>query len=267
MNADHYYAIGSTHVVCEDYARSGKTKDGRAYAIVCDGCSSSPDTDVGARIVGLKAEKFVKKYSRIPDGVLLAYNAREKVEDLGLASEAMDATLIIALENEDRRFIDIAGWGDGGLICTSIEGDWQIDEWNYDPNYPFYLSYLADPERLEAWNGSGLGLTHSFAEARAKSKTFQRSVEAEGWTTQRNMFDGRFLFIVTDGLSSFEDKDLDPRDKIVPSEQIAEELIKVKFPKGKFVTKRARRLLKNFRNNGIVNTDDFGVAGICNPVG
>lgn len=264
MNTDHYYAIGSTHVVCQDYARSGKTADGKAYAIVCDGCSSSPDTDVGARIIGLKAEKFVKKYSRIPDGMLLAYNVREKVEDLGLSPEAADATLIIALEGEDDR-ITIAGWGDGAVVSTTATGVCELDEFEYDPNYPFYLSYLADPERLKVWDDLNLQLTRttSLAEGNGDYNPEVKRAPTQGWKTERYMFDGRILFVVTDGLSSFQDTET---MTMVDSLIIASELTEVKVPKGKFTTKRARRLLRNFKRDGIVNTDDLGVAGIIKPV-
>ena len=46
MTSDSFFAIGKAHTVCEDYARDGKIPDTeRVFAIVSDGCSSSPDTD------------------------------------------------------------------------------------------------------------------------------------------------------------------------------------------------------------------------------
>ena len=56
MNADHYYTIGNSHSVCQDYAISGLVENG-AYAILSDGCSSSPDVDVGARMLSLSAKE------------------------------------------------------------------------------------------------------------------------------------------------------------------------------------------------------------------
>ena len=57
MNADSVFNIGATHAVCQDYviARSGETTFGSPnagpYIILSDGCSSSPDTDMGARLL------------------------------------------------------------------------------------------------------------------------------------------------------------------------------------------------------------------------
>ena len=55
--ADAHFSIGKTHRVCEDYARAGLLPDGRAFAIVSDGCSSSPDTDFGSRLMTIAAQE------------------------------------------------------------------------------------------------------------------------------------------------------------------------------------------------------------------
>jgi len=50
MNADSYFEIGSTHLVCQDYALSGLYKD-MCYGIVSDGCSSAENSEIGAQIL------------------------------------------------------------------------------------------------------------------------------------------------------------------------------------------------------------------------
>jgi len=47
---DHYRTGKSRHKSCEDYTLSGS--DPMPYLIVCDGCSSSPQTDIGAMLAG-----------------------------------------------------------------------------------------------------------------------------------------------------------------------------------------------------------------------
>ena len=262
MNANHYYSIGSTHIVCQDYARSGYTVDGNAYAIVCDGCSSSPDTDVGARIVGLTAEKLVRIGGEIPTGPEIAWLAKEKIVNLGLEPQAMDATLIIALQNDNT--VKIRGWGDGFIVSSYGDGLWQYNEYEYDPNYPFYLSYMADTERMKLWRDSGLGLTVRSINQSEINKTTQPE-KPEGWSDQILLRPGRVMFIVTDGMSSFEDKSIDSLNKRVDPSRIAEELVKIKVPRGKFIEKRTRRMLRTLEKENIVNTDDFGIAGIVNP--
>jgi len=56
LQTDHYFHIGKAHLTggkpCQDYAIS-QTFHGAAMAIICDGCSSGGQTDVGARLLAL----------------------------------------------------------------------------------------------------------------------------------------------------------------------------------------------------------------------
>ena len=58
MNANCAINIGSTHALCQDYALA--RNDG-PYVILSDGCSSSPDTDVGSRLLVKASEKIFKE--------------------------------------------------------------------------------------------------------------------------------------------------------------------------------------------------------------
>lgn len=50
MNADVAFAKGKIHLVCQDYAAAEVTESG-VTVLVSDGCSGSPHTDFGARIL------------------------------------------------------------------------------------------------------------------------------------------------------------------------------------------------------------------------
>ena len=58
-NLDWYFTIAKQHVVCEDYALTGW--EPVPYTIVCDGCSSSEHTDVGARVLAWSAKKALQQ--------------------------------------------------------------------------------------------------------------------------------------------------------------------------------------------------------------
>ena len=70
MNADSAFRMGSTHAVCQDYAvasawtaaahTDGAAPPPRPYIILSDGCSSTPDTDVGARLLVKAAEPLLR---------------------------------------------------------------------------------------------------------------------------------------------------------------------------------------------------------------
>ena len=55
MKIDSAFQIGKTHDICEDFALTGTKNSIVPYTIVSDGCSSSPLTDVGSRILSFAA--------------------------------------------------------------------------------------------------------------------------------------------------------------------------------------------------------------------
>ena len=59
MNTGSFFTIGSTHLVCEDYALHGKD-----YVILSDGCSNGGGprihTDWGSRILCKAAEEHIQ---------------------------------------------------------------------------------------------------------------------------------------------------------------------------------------------------------------
>ena len=63
INVDHYMTIGSSHQVCEDYIISGT--EPFPYIILSDGCSSSKDTDIGARILAQCAKNYLTTFHNL----------------------------------------------------------------------------------------------------------------------------------------------------------------------------------------------------------
>ena len=110
MNADAYFEIGAAHTVCEDYAIAGSYED-LTYAILCDGCSSSQDTDVGARILAQVSQGVLKylhnrkllynieflteKFKEVFNELVLN-KCMEVRQTLRLPQSAFDATLLVS---------------------------------------------------------------------------------------------------------------------------------------------------------------------------
>ena len=46
--SDSYFKIGKTHLICQDYALHSE-----GHISLSDGCSSSPNTDIGSRLLCL----------------------------------------------------------------------------------------------------------------------------------------------------------------------------------------------------------------------
>src|SRR5437868_4207156 len=99
MNSDCAFQIGAAHTVCQDYAvaHSGVP----AYAILADGCSSSPDTDIGARLLVKAAQTVIdtlaRDFAQNPDAALSRYyvaapaKANMLARCLRLEQECLDA--------------------------------------------------------------------------------------------------------------------------------------------------------------------------------
>ena len=69
MTADAYFAIGRTHDVCQDYALASDDVP-KTWALVSDGCSSSPASDIGARLLGRAAAHALERGRLAPTQVI-----------------------------------------------------------------------------------------------------------------------------------------------------------------------------------------------------
>lgn len=153
MIADCAVRIGASHQVCQDYARYDK-----GVVVLADGCSSSPDTDIGARILALSALERTKHppvEGIDPDptsiiGSMMPYDdiARKALDlamELSLPSTSIDATLLMMAADETS--VACGMWGDGLFVVKRESGKMQAWEVRYPAGYPSYPSYLLDMDR------------------------------------------------------------------------------------------------------------------------
>ena len=252
-HANGYFAIGSSHIVCQDYVRTGKTKDGRAYALLSDGCSSSADTDIGSRLLCLHAEKQIKRGWDFDPYSELGYaleEAQASAKDLGLDETALDATLLIAVETETH--IEVFVIGDGVVAARRRDGGKPfILKSSYPMGAPFYLSYLLDPERLalfDALEGNALVTEGDRCENVKNILSF---------SLPKADFD--LVILMSDGAESFRKAVTIP----VSYTEIVEQMLKVQGAAGEFMVRRASKFLKSYcKAQDWTHYDDFSVAGL-----
>lgn len=266
-HADGYFAIGKAHTVCQDYVRHGLLPSGRAYAIVSDGCSGSKDTDIGARILVLEAEKYIRSTGMVVFSSI-ARQAHSVATAMGLPEECLDATLLIAVDvGSDVLFYQM---GDGVVAGRNRDGSMDYVITNFTMGAPFYPSYLAcGTNRLDSYlafdankvttvshwvNKPGgnpkEGLTYSTRDAMAWGFDYPVAI------FPKSKYD--LVVLMTDGAMSFRSG----HDQISPVD-IAEQVLDVKVPTGEFMIRRAKRFLGNYcAAKGWHHDDDFGVGAI-----
>lgn len=258
MNPDSYFTIGRTHKVCEDYARSGYFKDGRAYAIVSDGCSSSPDTDFGARLLTMAA----RNQMNLPENMARTIAVAREMVPSGLHPNCTDATLLAA--REVAHGVAVTVCGDGVVIALSRDGVW--DRWDFDYNgAPGYLSYMEDPDRWARYVDLGWNkrpIHYSTPDGTDDSAHLTLQIEDLPWPHFFGSTHYETIFLFTDGVHSFQ-RDTGVGMESVPMGDVVEQITALRSTKGEFVQRRCTAFERRFcTKNRWHHNDDFGVAAI-----
>jgi len=278
MNADTFFGIGKTHEVCQDYARSGVTEFEETYAIVSDGCSSSPDTDFGARFLTMAAISHRNLYPKRPLDPLWSIWRAFGMLPAPLPSQCLDATLLGIFSTPTG--VGVVAAGDGVIYARRRNGNEQIV--NLDlKGAPSYLSYFLDPDRMKTYRAEGFGWrnvqTHyrvtgnvPFTLVDEETGEFKDSPPLTLWENG-NTSSGPaalgffpadtwdFVMVATDGVHSFQNAaTLQP----IPMVEVVTHLAAVKSFTGQFMTRRCRAFEKFCLKEGWQHNDDLGVAAI-----
>ena len=268
--ADAYFAIGKAHAVCQDYARTGHVS-GRLFAIVSDGCSSSPDTDFGARLLTMAAIRC------LPDSLYqdqIAWYERESVglhAPYGLSSRCLDATLLVVSEQEDGT-LRATAFGDGVLVARRWDG--VLETWEIDfHGAPGYISYLFDLSRLKQYLDEGYGerqVTHRVGGEVVDIVKSQIKVNVERgllvlvdgmrWEHTFSKAEYDLVLWLSDGALSFQRK---PEMEPIGLSEIVSCVTDIRVRTESFLVRSAKYFLtKTCGERGWQHTDDFGAAGI-----
>lgn len=221
MQGGAYYTIGSSHVVCEDYAIGRQN-----YGIISDGCSNGRgpriDTDWGARLLAKAAEEHLYRMNAgfidwVSDEKLvraIIEQAAIQVRCLGVTRECLSATLGIAFVTCGIPRVLLAGDGiygakrrDGSVVFYHVE----YQPGGTEKNYPacFYPRYLLELPLFDGYL-SRFGGTYKVTTYMGTWDDLKVSEELFG--TQRDHFlhgrsfdvkDHEFVFVGSDGWGTF----------------------------------------------------------------
>jgi len=294
MKIDSAFQIGKTHDVCEDFALVGTKKDVIPYTIVSDGCSSSPLTDVGSRILSFAAieqlESTVNATGRIKDfnHEVCISKARNIAQSMGISPRSIDATLLMATVT-DR--VEINVLGDGAIAVGTDDGDIFVLNFEYSKGYPFYMSYLPEcsgafknwkknyhfrwvepalispslfpEEGLQEWE-KGCDDDSFFFEDETKPTVH---VLGGDWNTRVfiDLDHLKWVTIMSDGISSFyetEDNGTSLTNVDIDHIDVIREVLNFKNFNGKFMQRRLNRFLKFCAKNNWHHADDISFGAI-----
>jgi hypothetical protein len=264
MILDSCYAIGSTHTTCQDYALSFKSL-AKNFIAVSDGCSSSPNTDFGSRIL-VKAfqNSYLSNFTYPSHSGFLdilwscAIKSVEQISNLENAS--LDATLLFA--NKTEKTIDVTMIGDGTVSVKAKDGMIFTKTIEYKGNAPLYLSYLYSEERINLRKAS-FDCTKVVTEYMHKNGVILNSTKRVSTNDiERFSFaieDYESVTLFSDGISSFVQRAGGDYSRI-PEHIVVEYMIKYTNRTGGYTKNHFYNVLKMLAMDGKINTDDFSAA-------
>lgn len=268
IHSDIFLEIGSQHSVCEDYIIHGY--DPFPYIILSDGCLSSNNTEMGARILCHLAKQFLKYYKgEMPIdakrmGQWIIHNAEMTARQLGLTLNCLDATLIISYLYEDAKTFHTILYGDG--FVSAIYKDYiALNEIKYSNNAPYYLSYKIDDERRALYEEMYPIKTISHIEVSGTNIKDKVGTEHGIYTLSPHEMeikiqdDFQYLLVASDGLGSFVDNSKPPIQELVHPIEVTSKLTEFKNTKGEFLKRRVKKQMKTYRGEKIDHFDDLSI--------
>ncbi|MSQ03985.1 MAG: hypothetical protein EXR71_19205 [Myxococcales bacterium] len=268
MSADAYFHIGHSHTVCQDYAVARQHGE-REIAVVADGCSSSPDTDCGARLIaaGMLGWADPVLVWGDDDARKVIATAADHAAVVGWPSMCVDAT-IVAVRREPTVFRAFVV-GDGVVVARRRDGTFRVVDVEFPSGAPAYASYLANEPRrgnylrtepdtpsrdvriVRVYDGDSVTEASSLA-------------RSAGWVLELvfPVVEFELAAVASDGLRSFQRR-TGTRFAPVPLLEVVPHVFGFKGLAGEFVARRLRRFLrKECEDMGWHPNDDVAVAAI-----
>lgn len=271
LTSGHAFTIGRGHSVCQDYALS--VAETRTHAVIlADGCSSSPDTDIGARFLAKAALSFlyqidVDKDTR--DSFEQYY--RHTIQFAALSSRVLklnpwclDATLLTIKANS-RGFV-ASIYGDGVAVMMRRDGSLEIMSVEFAQGFPDYLNYQLDAVRRAALGDYVFNhkrVRRMFISHRGNVSETILDSDRSFELYRGNWSDYRWVGILSDGIHSVSGG-LDPMDHIaIKLADVLPRLLDLKTLNGDFAQRALESFMTYLVANGWCIQDDLAIGFIA----
>lgn len=289
MNLDTFLKIGHSHDICQDYILSGD--DPCPYIILADGCSQAKNSDIGARILCHTALRYLKEHqTRLGDlypeamGEVIILDALKTKSRFYTKVDCLDSTLIIAYKFGG--YYHVYMYGDGVLQWREPNGNMNIRRMIYKPNAPAYLRYQIDGFK----NYKDANVAAFFETERGE---YLRAHVMDCFDIHIHEGDVADLFIASDGVESFIFREellyktlylnlknrilnwdsqenlvdiatldhlkFNPSNPEIGYKDVVSEMMNFKLTKGSFLSRRVKKVMKEYLQKGFINDDDLSI--------
>jgi hypothetical protein len=264
-NSDYIYTIGNSHKTCDDFAYS-YTDNGINLSIVSDGCSSSRNSDIGARLICSKILDSLCSWNNlmkqgnvneiIENCFEIIFNKYHKI----YGDYFLDCTIITSITDNLHTVVYLIG--DGCILCKYNNGTETYFNTEFENNAPAYMSYVLNTERQNAY----LDFSRYYEETLITRSINKIDISTETKTENKTM-DGipvrsysfshnevKYLMLFTDGINSFTDKSKD-------LSYYGHKMLDVKNENGVFLQRQIQGICRHEKETGNIHDDDFsGIA-------
>jgi serine/threonine protein phosphatase PrpC len=285
MNCDSYFEIGSSHMICQDYALSGNHKN-MWYGIVSDGCSSAEYSEIGAQILCHATKNLLMLYydlflnesikvSYLSD--LLGNSIRAKADEIRkiypISRDSLQATLLISVviqrSNNPTAEAFIFAWGDGVIIRSNGEVI-AVNELDYpETNAPVYLmtdisAYISKfgPAEDKLVKQSKRYDLQKHSDCYKIVKEFSGPINpfCDPFVVSYPMPKGDFILLATDGLTQYQDQNKKP----VKASDIIPSILDYPNFNGQFVKRTMNFMKRDLIRKSWSHADDIGIVTTIN---
>lgn len=280
IHSDATFTIGKTHKVCQDYAIADSGHGALRSVWLSDGCSSSPNTDIGARLLSHGMQQRISEFgsaegaSKSLLNVVLRKNLRfalRGAKQIRLPPTVLDATLLglVCVPGGETDSVYAVLYGDGAVVFGLTDGTREVYRSQYPAGYPFYPAYSADADRLASWQAipnNAHTITRTLLLLDGSVQASETFVPEESCHLLCQPAENlRFAAVLSDGIESFQAKtgaETSATFKSVNYLSVVRELTAYKNFKGEFVHRRLQSFERDCSRQGWHHNDDVSVAAL-----
>jgi len=249
IEVDSFLTKGKNKAINKDYIIHGT--EPFPYIILADGCSSSPHTDIGARIICHSIKKTYKYGLNVSmEAILDTCDSIRKC--LGIPQESLDCTVITCTIKDEIVHIDI--YGDGSCFIEFNNGSYRYNNISFPNNAPFYPNYFLNEQRMKNYPNDKLISTCIVENGIGPDRHITEKTLSPHYSFYD--FDSvdrvKSVIISSDGLNSFG----------LSFDEAYQSFSNFKTTKGEFIKRRAKRALKELADVGYHNYDDISIGGM-----